>query len=109
TLQRTYQEDTQATQEQSMEWDRDLRELFTKSVQYLKARTSRPKFKYNKSNVNKIEGELKTEMNVVLPLPDDRVDQVSLITQEIEAGLESRKHGMQRLGVKAPEDKLEEI
>ena len=26
-----------------------------------------------------------------------------------EAGLESRKHGMQRLGVKAPEDKLEEI
>ena len=108
-LQVLYQEIIQETQEHWLAWDRDFRELFNKSVQYLKTRTSRPKFKYDKSIVNKIEGELKTEMNFVLPLPDDRVDQVSLITQEIEAGLESRKHGMQRLGVKAPEDKLEEI
>src|SRR5699024_3871142 len=108
-LQVLYQEIIQETQEHWLAWDRDFRELFNKSVQYLKARTSRPKFKYDKSIVNKNEGELKTEMNFVLPLPDDRVDQVSLITQEIEAGLESRKHGMQRLGVKAPEDKLEEI
>ncbi len=87
-LQVLYQEIIQETQEHWLAWDRDFRELFNKSVQYLKARTSRPKFKYDKSIVNKIEGELKTEMNFVLPLPDDRVDQVSLITQEIEAGLE---------------------
>ena len=108
-LQVLYQEIIQETQEHWLAWDKDFRELFNKSVQYLKTRTSRPKFKYDKATVNKIDGELKTQMNFVLPLPDDRVDQVSLITSEIEAGLESRKHGMQRLGVKAPEDKLEEI
>ena len=108
-LQVLYQEIIQETQEHWLAWDKDFRELFNKSVSYMKARTARPTFKYDKSTVNSIDGELKTSMNFVLPLPDDRVDQVSLITSEIEAGLESRKHGMQRLGVKAPEDKLEEI
>lgn len=108
-LQVLYQEIIQETQEHWLAWDKDFRELFNKSVSYMKARTARPSFKYDKSSVNSIDGELKTTMNFVLPLPDDRVDQVSLITSEIEAGLESRKHGMQRLGVKAPEDKLEEI
>lgn len=108
-LQVLYQEIIQETQEHWLAWDKDFRELFNKSVSYMQARTSRPAFKYDKSIVNSIDGELKTSMNFVLPLPDDRVDQVSLITSEIEAGLESRKHGMQRLGVKAPEDKLEEI
>lgn len=108
-LQVLYQEIIQETQEHWLAWDKDFRELFNKSVSYMKTRTARPSFKYDKSSVNSIDGELKTSMNFVLPLPDDRVDQVSLITSEIEAGLESRKHGMQRLGVKAPEDKLEEI
>src|SRR5699024_2805958 len=108
-LQVLYQEIIQEMQEHWLAWDKDFRELFNKSVSYMKARTARPSFKYDKSIVNSIDGELKTSMNFVLPLPDDRVDQVSLITSEIEAGLESRKHGMQRLGVKAPEDKLEEI
>lgn len=108
-LQVLYQEIIQETQEHWLAWDKDFRELFNKSVSYMKTRTARPSFKYDKSTVNSIDRELKTSMNFVLPLPDDRVDQVSLITSEIEAGLESRKHGMQRLGVKAPEDKLEEI
>ena len=108
-LQVLYQEIIQETQEHWLAWDKDFRELFNKSASYMKARTARPSFKYDKSTVNSIDGELRTTMNFVLPLPDDRVDQVSLITSEIEAGLESRKHGMQRLGVKAPEDKLEEI
>ena len=108
-LQVLYQEIIQETQEHWLAWDKDFRELFNKSVNYMKARTARPSFKYDKSTVNSIDRELKTTMNFVLPLPDDRVDQVSLITSEIEVGLESRKHGMQRLGVKAPEDKLEEI
>lgn len=108
-LQVLYQEIIQETQEHWLAWDKDFRELFNKSVSYMKTRTARPSFKYDKSSVNSVDGELKTSMNFVLPLPDDRVDQVSLITSEIEAGLESRKHGMQRLGVKAPEDKLEEI
>lgn len=108
-LQVLYQEIIQETQEHWLAWDKDFRELFNKSVSYMKARTARPSFKYDKSTVNSIDGELRTTMNFVLPLPDDRVDQVTLITSEIEAGLESRKHGMQRLGVKAPEDKLEEI
>lgn len=108
-LQVLYQEIIQETQEHWLAWDKDFRELFNKSVSYMKARTARPSFKYDKSSVNSIDGELKTSMNFVLPLPDDRVDQVNLISSEIEAGLESRKHGMQRLGVKAPEDKLEEI
>lgn len=108
-LQVLYQEIIQETQEHWLAWDKNFRELFNKSVSYMKTRTSRPAFKYDKATVNSIEGELKTSMNFVLPLPDDRVDQVALISSEIEAGLESRKHGMQRLGVKAPEDKLEEI
>lgn len=108
-LQVLYQEIIQETQEHWLAWDKDFRELFNKSVSYMKTRTARPSFKYDKSSVNSIDGELKTSMNFVLPLPDDRVDQVNLISSEIEAGLESRKHGMQRLGVKAPEDKLEEI
>ena len=107
-LQVLYQEIIQETQEQWLMWDRDLGELFEKSVGYLKARTTRPKFRYDKALVNRID-EFETEMQFVLPLPDDRHDNVELIVKEIEGGLESRKHGMQRLGVKDPEQKMDEI
>lgn len=107
-LQVLYQEIIQETQEQWLIWDKDFGELFQKSVGYLKNRTSRPKFRYDTSFINSID-EFDTEMQFVLPLPDDRNDNVDLILKEIEGGLESRTHGMQRLGVKAPEDKLDEI
>src|SRR5699024_6495324 len=107
-LQVLYQEIIQETQEQWLIWDKDFGELFQKSFGYLKARTTRPKFRYDSELINRVE-EFETEMQFVLPLPDDRNDNVDLIIKEIEGGLESRKHGMQRLGVKAPEDKIDEI
>lgn len=107
-LQVLYQEIIQETQEQWLIWDKDFGELFEKSFGYLKARTTRPKFRYDKELINRVD-EFETEMQFVLPLPDDRNDNVELIIKEIEGGLESRKHGMQRLGVKAPEDKIDEI
>lgn len=108
-LQVLYQEIIQETQEHWLDWDRDFRELFNKSIAYLQTRTDMPNLKYDKDVLNSIEGEVKTEMNFVLPLPDDRKDLVDIVITEIEGGLESRKHGMERLGVKAPEEKLDEI
>ena len=108
-LQVLYQEIIQETQEHWLDWDRDFRELFNKSIAYLQTRTDMPNLKYDKDVLNNIEGEVKTEMNFVLPLPDDRKDLVDIVITEIEGGLESRKHGMERLGVKAPEEKLDEI
>ncbi|MCU7556542.1 phage portal protein [Macrococcus capreoli] len=108
-LQVLYQEIIQETQEQWLMWDRDFGELFLKSLLYLQHRTSNAKFRYDIETIKKVDEDLETEMNFVLPLPDDRADLVDLIIKEIDGGLESHKHGMQRLGVKAPEDKIEEI
>lgn len=107
-LQVLYQEIIQETQEHWLSWDKAFKELFQKSIWYLKERDKSPKFRYDKELLSTID-EIKAEMNFVLPLPDDRADLVNLIMTEIEGGLESRKHGMQRLGVKAPEDKIAEI
>lgn len=108
-LQVLYQEIIQETQEQWLMWDRDFGELFVKSLLYLQQRTTSPNFRYDKSTISKVTDDIETEMNFVLPLPDDRADLVDLIIKEIDGGLESHKHGMQRLGVKAPEDKIAEI
>lgn len=108
-LQVLYQEIIQETQEQWLMWNRDFGELFLKSLLYLQKRTTTKNFRYDIETINKVTDDLETEMNFVLPLPDDRADMVDLIIKEIEGGLESHKHGMQRLGVKSPEDKITEI
>lgn len=107
-LQVLYQEIIQETQEHWLKWDRDFADLFQKSIWYLKARSSNANFRYDKETLNKID-EIETEMNFVLPLPDDRSALVDLIIREVEGGLESRTNGMQRLGVKAPEEKMTQI
>lgn len=107
-LQVLYQEIIQETQEHWLSWDKAFKELFQKSVWYLQARDKSPKFRYDKEVLSQVD-EFNSEMNFVLPLPDDRQDLVELVLTEIEGGLESRKNGMQRLGVKSPEDKLAEI
>ena len=107
-LQVLYQEIIQETQEHWLMWEKDLRELFEKSVRYLQARSSRNKFKYDKKLVDSI-GKFRAEMSFQLPLPDDRHDLVSLLKQELELGLESKKGAMKRLGVKSPDELYDAI
>ena len=109
-LQVLYQDIIQETKEHWLNWDEDLAELFLKSVMYLQARTKRDKFAYDKNAVNSIDtDELTVQMKFILPLPDDRENLVDLVTKEVDAGLESRKNAMKRLGVKDAELKEEEI
>lgn len=109
-LQVLYQDIIQETKEHWLNWDEDLAELFTKSLMYLQARTNRGKFAYDTSVVKAVNtDELNVNMKFILPLPDDRENLVDLVTKEVDAGLESRKNAMKRLGVKDPELKEEEI
>lgn len=107
-LQVLYHDIIQETHEQWLVWDEDFAELFQKSIWYLKQRTHKAKFKYDKSLIDQTD-EIQTKMNFVLPLPDDRKELVDLLITEVEAGFESKKNAMHRLGVKAPDKKIDEI
>ncbi|MBH9580120.1 phage portal protein [Staphylococcus felis] len=109
-LQVLYQDIIQETQEHWLLWNIHFIELFSKTIGYLQARTISNNFAYDKSIVSKIDKDnLNAQMKFILPLPDDRENLVDLVTKEIDAGLESHKNGMKRLGVKNPEDKEQEI
>lgn len=107
-LQVLYQEIIQETQEHWLMWEKDFKTLFEYSIRYLQARSSTRNFDYDKTIVDSIE-KFKSEMKFQLPLPDDRTDLVALLKEELELGLESRKHAMKRLGVKDPDSLMREI
>lgn len=109
-LQVLYQDIIQETQEHWLIWNDAFVELFSKTIAYLQVRTNSKKFAYNKKLIKRINiDKFNVQMKFILPLPDDRENLVDLVTKEIDGGLESKKNGMKRLGVKNPEDKEEEI
>src|SRR5699024_9648168 len=97
------------TEEHWLSWGYNLAELHEKSVRYLQARTSRPRFAYDKSVVTGIGEDYTNEMRFVLPLPDNRKELVELLEMETLAGFESTKGAMERLGVENIQAKTQEI
>lgn len=96
------------TEEHWLTWEYALQELHEKSIKYLQARTSESNFAYDKQVVNAIE-DYHTEMQFVLPLPDNRKELVELLTMEMTAKVESQSGAMARLGVEDIAAKKQEI
>lgn len=96
------------TEEQWLSWQYGLAELHEKSIKYLQARTSEPNFVYDKKKVNSIN-DYKSEVQFVLPLPDNRSELVELLGSEVLNEFESKKGAMERLGVDNVQAKMEEI
>lgn len=96
------------TEEHWLTWEYAFQELHEKSIRYLQARTAEPMFAYDKALITPIE-DYHTEMNFVLPLPDNRKDLVELLTMEMTAKVESQAGAMGRLGVENIQAKKREI
>lgn len=110
TLHLLFQDIIADTEEHWLTWQFGLQELHEKSIKYLQARTGDGNMKYDKAIINSIDTERdKTEMEFVLPLPDNRADLVQLLADEMVNGLESKAGAMQRLGVENIEAKKQEI
>ena len=107
-LQVLYQDIIQETGEHWLSWDSSFKELFEGTLQYLKARVNSPTFSYDKEVVQQTE-DLKTRMNFILPLPDDRENLIELLQKEMDSDLESTRGAMKRAGVVDADKKLQEI
>src|SRR5690625_4297144 len=97
------------TEEHWLSWGYNLAELHEKSIRYLQARVSRPRFAYDKNTVINIGDNYANEMRFVLPVPDNRKELVELLEMETIAGFESTKGAMERLGVENIQAKTQEI
>ncbi len=97
------------TEEHWLSWGYNLAELHAKSIRYLQARVSRPRFSYDRQVVLSIGDNYTNEMRFVLPLPDNRKELVELLEMETLAGFESTKGAMERLGVENIQAKQQEI
>lgn len=110
TLQLMFQDIIADTEEHWLTWQAALQELHDKSILYLQARTSDGNMKYDKAVINSIDPEVdKTEIQFVLPLPDNRKDLVRLLADEMSNDLESQAGAMERLGVENVQAKKLEI
>lgn len=96
------------TEEHWLTWDYALQEIHEKSIRYLQARLSEPNFAYDKQVIRQIQ-DYSTEINFILPLPDNRKESVELLSEEISNGLESQTGAMRRLGVDDIQAKKQEI
>lgn len=96
------------TEEHWLSWGYNLSELHEKSVKYLQARITRPRFSYDKEIVEDIE-DYTNEMRFVFPLPENRKELVELLEMETLAGFESTKGAMERLGVENIKAKQHEV
>lgn len=96
------------TEEHWLSWGYAFEELHEKSVKYLQARTDDAKFSYDKEVVRSIEN-YDSEMNFILPLPDNRDDLVQLLTSEVTNDFESIAGAMERLSVDNVPAKMREI
>lgn len=108
TLQIMFHDIISDTQEHWLAWEYGLEELHEKSIKYLQARLSDGKMRYDKAVVRSID-DYKTEMQFVLPLPDNRLELVSLLADEMANNLESQAGAMERLGVENVQLKKQEI
>jgi len=107
-LQVLYQDAIQETEEHWLSWSDGFRELHEKSVKYLQARTDRSRFDYDIEVVSKIES-YRSEMNFILPLPDDRDSLVNVLMKEVDYNFESNRGALRRLGVQDVEGKMSEM
>ena len=96
------------TEEHWIAWEYGLQELHEKSIKYLQARTTDGAFSYDSKVVNSII-DYHTEMKFVLPLPDNRKELVTLLSDEMIGKLESQAGAMRRLGVEDVKAKQQEI
>ena len=96
------------TEEHWLTWGSALEELHEKSIKYLQARVAEPIFVYDKVLVRSIDS-YESEMQFVLPLPDNRRELVELLALEMSNDVESHKGAMERLGVQNVEAKRQEI
>lgn len=110
TLHLLYQDIIADTEEHWLTWQFGLQELHDKSILYLQARLGEGAMVYDKAVIRSIDVTRdKTEMDFVLPLPDNRADLVQLLADEMVNDLESKAGAMQRLGVENPQAKKQEI
>ena len=107
-LQVLYQDAIQETEEHWLSWGDGFKELHEKSVKYLQTRLGSPKFDYDRDLVASIEN-YESEMNFILPLPDDRESLVELLMKETDYNFESNRGALRRLGVQDIEGKVEEM
>lgn len=96
------------TEEHWLSWDYAFEELHEKSIRYLQARMGDGAFSYDKDKIRTIE-DYRSEINFILPLPDNRSELVQLLTSEMTSDLESTKGAMERLGVDDVHAKMKEI
>lgn len=96
------------TEEHWITWGYALEELHEKSIKYLQARVGEAAFVYDKQIVRSID-VYETEMQFVLPLPDNRKDLVELLALEMSNKVESQVGAMGRLGVENVLAKKQEI
>lgn len=86
------------TEEHWLAWGYALEELHEKSIRYLQARLDAPNFAYDKDKIRSID-DYESQVNFVLPLPDNRRELVQLLSEEMLNDLESHAGAMERLGV----------
>ena len=108
-LQVLYHDIITDTEEHWLSWGYNLAELHEKTIRYMQARITEPKFTYDKAAVRKIGNNYTNEMRFILPLPDNRKELVELLTFETDAGFESVRGAMERLGVENVQSKRQEI
>lgn len=110
TLHLLFQDIIADTEEHWLTWQFGLQELHDKSIKYLQARTGEAAMIYDKAVINSIDVlRDKTEIDFVLPLPDNRADLVQLLADEMINDLESKAGAMKRLGVENVQAKKQEI
>lgn len=107
-LQILFQDIIADTEEHWLSWGYAFEELHEKSIRYLQARMDNGAFSYDKDKIRPIE-DYRSEMNFVLPLPDNRSELVNLLASEMSSDLESIKGAMERLGVDDVHAKMKEI
>lgn len=96
------------TEEHWIAWEYGLQELHEKSIKYLQARTGEGAYSYDSKVVNSIV-EYNTEIKFTLPLPDNRKELVTLLSDEMANKVESQSGAMRRLGVEDVKAKQQEI
>lgn len=97
------------TEEHWLVWGARLKELHSKTLRYLQARTGASVFAYDKQVVRNVGDNYDNEIRFALPLPDNRKELVDLLAIETAAGFESSAGAMERLGVQDVSFKRSEI
>lgn len=108
-LQLMYSAIISKTQRSWVIWQSRLSTLNEYILRYMKARQEHPRFKYDKSLLNKVDDNYDNKIIFGLPLPQDQAALVTQLSTEIASDLESIKGAIARSGKANPEAKFMEI